>query len=90
LESDQKTEEAEEQLTKVFIEFLSAQDEGFHGSFEEYYWDRFGLVSPTVALRKGWKATEEDVRVRTLMNVSLYSCIQDYKCSCHSGDVSFL
>ena len=63
-EAVQRTEEQEEQLTKVFLDFLAAQDEGYQGSFEEYYWDRFGELSPTIAMRAGWAATEEDTRVR--------------------------
>lgn len=59
----QRTAEQEEQLTKVFLDFLAAQDEGYQGSFEEYYWDRFGELSPTVPMRAGWAATDEDARV---------------------------
>ena len=63
-EAVQRTEDQEEQLTKVFLDFLAAQDEGYQGSFEEYYWDRFGELSPTVPMRAGWAATEEDTRVQ--------------------------
>ena len=65
IEAIQRTEDQEEQLTKVFLDFLAAQDEGYQGSFEEYYWDRFGELSPTVPMRAGWAATEEDARVRS-------------------------
>lgn len=63
IEAIQRTEDQEEQLTKVFLDFLAAQDEDYQGSFEEYYWDRFGELSPTVPMRAGWAATEEDARV---------------------------
>ena len=63
IEAIQRTEDQEEQLTKVFLDFLAAQDDAYQGSFEEYYWDRFGELSPTVPMRAGWAATEEDARV---------------------------
>ena len=67
VEAVQRTEKQEEQLTKVFLDFLAAQDEGYQGSFEEYYWDRFGELSPTVPMRAGWAATDEDARVRSAL-----------------------
>jgi hypothetical protein len=45
------------------MEYLSAQDEGYQGSFEEFYWERFGEECPTMAIRKGWEATEQDASV---------------------------
>ena len=59
--------EQEERLTKLFLDFLGAQDDGYQGSFEEYHWDRFGEESPTVPVRRALQASDEDARVSNLM-----------------------
>lgn len=45
------------------MEFLSAQDDGYQGSFEEFYWERFGEECPTMAMRKEWEVKEQDASV---------------------------
>lgn len=73
-EALQRAEVQEEQLTKVFMEFLGAQDDGYQGSFEEYHWDRFGEESPTVPIRRAWKASDEDARVSAEAPLPIVSC----------------
>ncbi len=44
--------EDEDTTVRRFIEFLSAQDEGFEGSFEEWHWDTYGSEALTAAIRR--------------------------------------
>ena len=55
--------EQEDRITKLFLDFLGAQDDGYQGGFEEYHWDRFGEESPTVPMRRALQASDEDARV---------------------------
>ena len=66
-EAQARTVEQEERLTKLFLDFLGAQDDGYQGSFEEYHWDRFGEESPTVPMRRALQASDEDARVSDLV-----------------------
>ena len=66
--------EQEERLTKLFLDFLGAQDDGYQGSFEEYHWDRFGEESPTVPVRRALQASDEDARVSDLLLLTLAGC----------------
>ena len=65
-EAQERAAEQEERLTKLFLDFLGAQDDGYQGSFEEYHWDSFGKESPTVPIRRALQALDEDARVSDL------------------------
>ena len=67
--------EQEERLTKLFLDFLGAQDDGYQGSFEEYHWDRFGEESPTVPVRRALQASDEDARVSRVVLLIPAGCM---------------
>ena len=62
-------------MTKLFLDFLGAQDDGYQGSFEEYHWDRFGEESPTVPMRRALQASDEDARVSDLVSPVPAGCM---------------
>ena len=73
-EAQERMAEQEERLTKLFLDFLGAQDDGYQGSFEEYHWDRFGEESPTVPVRRALQASDEDARVGDLLLLAPAGC----------------
>ncbi|BDA45737.1 probable UDP-3-O-acyl-N-acetylglucosamine deacetylase 5, m [Coccomyxa sp. Obi] len=44
--------EDEDTTVRRFIEFLSAQDKGYEGSYEEWHWDTYGSEALTAAIRR--------------------------------------
>ncbi len=62
--------EDEDTTVRRFIEFLSAQDGGYEGSYEEWHWDTYGSEALTAAIRRlnRPKPEPEQVLCRSLTN----------------------